>query len=72
MEKMCNLDGPDGYRFYWRDLRKKPKYFIKRNFLGGSLMVWKTFISCGCFERQSPFPPMNNTEYITVLNCSPS
>ncbi|CAD6195509.1 unnamed protein product [Caenorhabditis auriculariae] len=42
-EKKFNLDGPDGYAHYWRDLRKDPMYFSKRNF--GSLMVWAAF--CG-------------------------
>ncbi|KAK2578417.1 hypothetical protein KPH14_012769 [Odynerus spinipes] len=37
-EKKFNLDGPDGYNSYWRDLRKDPRYFSKRNFGGGSLM----------------------------------
>uniref|UniRef100_A0A8R1EFC6 Uncharacterized protein n=1 Tax=Caenorhabditis japonica TaxID=281687 RepID=A0A8R1EFC6_CAEJA len=39
-EKKWNLDGPDGNRSYWRDLRKDPQLFSKRNFGGGSLMVW--------------------------------
>ncbi|CAD6193399.1 unnamed protein product [Caenorhabditis auriculariae] len=44
-EKKFNLDGPDGYAHYCRDLRKDPMYFSKRNFGGGSLMVWAAF--CG-------------------------
>ncbi|CAD6189622.1 unnamed protein product [Caenorhabditis auriculariae] len=43
-EKKFNLDGPDGYAHYWRDLRKDPST-SKRNFGGGSLMVWAAF--CG-------------------------
>ena len=39
-EKKFNLDGPDGYQFYWHDLRKEPQYFSKRAFCGGSLMIW--------------------------------
>lgn len=39
-EKKWNLDGPDGFDGYWRDLRKEPQYFSKRNFGSGSLMVW--------------------------------
>ncbi|CAD6196522.1 unnamed protein product [Caenorhabditis auriculariae] len=42
-EKKWNLDGPDGNRSYWRDLRKDPQLFSKRNFGGGSLMVWGGF-----------------------------
>ena len=65
---MCNLDRPDGYRCYWRDLRKKPKYFTKRK--EGSLMVWGAISSSGCLELQYPFTPMYSTEYITVLSFS--
>ena len=42
-EKKFNLDGPDGMRTYWHGLRKEPKYFSKRPFGGGSLMVWAAF-----------------------------
>ena len=42
-EKKFNLDGPDGFRVYWRDLRAKPTIFSKRNFGGGTVMVWGAF-----------------------------
>lgn len=42
-EKKFNLDGPDGYRFYWHDLRKDPVFFSKRHSGGGSVMVWAGF-----------------------------
>ena len=38
-EKKFNLDGPDGIKYYWHDLRKEPKTFSKRQFGGGSLMI---------------------------------
>jgi hypothetical protein len=46
-EKKFNLDGPDGFRFYWRDLRKEPKTIFSRNFGGGSVMVWAGFSANG-------------------------
>lgn len=39
-EKKFNLDGPDGYHFYWHDLRKEEKILSRRQMGGGSLMVW--------------------------------
>lgn len=43
-EKKFNLDGPDGFAYYWHDLRKDYKDFSKRHTGGGSLMIW------GCFN----------------------
>ncbi|CAD6198713.1 unnamed protein product [Caenorhabditis auriculariae] len=52
-EKKFNLDESDGYAHYWRDLRKDPMYFFKRNFGGGSLMVWAAF--CGDGTHLLPY-----------------
>ncbi|ETN77726.1 hypothetical protein NECAME_10876 [Necator americanus] len=42
-EKMCNLNGSDGYRHYWRDLRKEKRVFSRRNFDAESLTESKRF-----------------------------
>lgn len=42
-EKKFNLDGPDGWQYYWHDLRKEPQYFSRRVQGGGSVMVWAAF-----------------------------
>lgn len=39
-EKKFNLDGPDCYSCYWHDLDQTSVVRSKRNFGGGSLMVW--------------------------------
>ena len=49
-EKKFNLDGPDGIRYYWHDLRKEPKIFSKRQFGGGSLMIWGAFVNDTIFD----------------------
>lgn len=47
-EKKFNLDGPDGFAYYWHDLRKEERYFSKRQGGGGSVMVWGAFSGSGC------------------------
>lgn len=42
-EKKFNLDGPDGYQYYWHDLRKESQYCSRRQMGGGSIMVWGAF-----------------------------
>ncbi|KMQ81987.1 hypothetical protein RF55_24576 [Lasius niger] len=42
-EKKFNLDGPDGWAYYWHDIRKEPQTFFSRQQGGGSLMVWGAF-----------------------------
>uniref|UniRef100_T1IUS6 Uncharacterized protein n=1 Tax=Strigamia maritima TaxID=126957 RepID=T1IUS6_STRMM len=38
-EKKFNLDGPDGWAYYWHDLRQDDQVFSKRQQGGGSLMI---------------------------------
>ena len=67
-EKKFNLDGPDGFSGYWRGLRKELRYFYKRNFGGGSLMIWGTFCSDAVLDLVFPSTIMNSGEYIGILN----
>jgi DDE superfamily endonuclease len=39
-EKKFNLDGPDGFAYYWHDLRTEEKIFSSRQSGGGSVMIW--------------------------------
>lgn len=67
-EKKWNLDGPDGFDGYWHDLRKDPLYFSKRNFGGGSLMVWAAFESAGTVAIAFVSSKMNSDDYQEVLD----
>jgi transposase len=42
-EKKFNLDGPDGFSYYWHDLRKEELIFSTRAQGGGSVMIWASF-----------------------------
>uniref|UniRef100_A0A8R1HMK0 DDE_3 domain-containing protein n=1 Tax=Caenorhabditis japonica TaxID=281687 RepID=A0A8R1HMK0_CAEJA len=66
-EKKFNLNGPDGYKSYWHDLRKDPAVFSKRNFGGGSLVVWGAFSSAGYLELVFTTCRINSTDYQDVL-----
>ena len=66
-EKKFNLDGPDGFSGYWRDLRRELKYFSTRNFGGGSLMVWLGFCATGKLNLAFTSCKMKSSEYIDVL-----
>lgn len=66
-EKKFNFDGPDGFKSYWRDLRKEAKFFSKRNFGGGSVMVWAAFSAKGKSEIAFVSNKMNSAASIKVL-----
>ncbi|CAD6191794.1 unnamed protein product [Caenorhabditis auriculariae] len=66
-EKKFNLDEPDGYAHYWRDLRKDPMYFSKRNFGGGSLMVWAAFCGNGTVALSFIGTRTNSQDYQQLL-----
>ena len=46
-EKKFNLDGLDGFQYYWSDLRKDEQIFSRRQNGGGSVMVWSAFCERG-------------------------
>ena len=66
-EKKFNLDGPDGFSFYWHDLRQKDAPRMSRNFGGGSVMFWAAFT----FKESLPLcivsPKMNADKYTKLL-----
>jgi len=49
-EKKWNLDGPDGFSFYWHDLRKSERFLSRRQNGGGGVMVWGAFCESGFFQ----------------------
>lgn len=49
-EKRWNLDGPDGLRGYWHDIRKEKRSFFSRQNGGGSVMVWAGIWASGKTE----------------------
>ena len=49
-EKKFNLDGLDCYIYYWHHLDAKLVTRSKRNFGGGTVMVWGAF----CYQRKLP------------------
>ena len=38
--KKFDLDEPDGYQFYWHDLRLEKESFYSRNHGAGTVMIW--------------------------------
>lgn len=39
-KKKCILVAPDGWTYYYHDLRKEKKFFSKRRMGGDSVMIW--------------------------------
>lgn len=66
-EKKFNLDGPDGYRYYWHDLRKEERVFSKRNFGGASVMVWAAFDATGMLPVIFITTRMDSADYQQLL-----
>lgn len=66
-EKKFNLDGPDGWRYYWHDLEDEPNILARRHSGGGSIMVWGGFSWGGksslCFTNER----MNSVRYVKIL-----
>lgn len=66
-EKKFNLDGPDCYSCYWHDIRDKSVVRSKRNFGGGSVMVWGAFHYGGKLPICYITTRMNSSKYNELL-----
>ena len=66
-EKKFNLDGPDGFHFYWHDLRKEKKSIFSRQLVGGSVIIWGAFISSGKAELVFINKKIKSKDYQTIL-----
>lgn len=69
-EKKFNLDGPDGLRYYWHDLRDEKQLLSKRAFGGGSLMVWGAFVNDTMLDLVVVDHKLDSKKYIEVLKKS--
>ena len=49
-KKKFILDGPDGWAYYWYDLRREPHEFFIQQQGGGSLMVCSAFCFNGTID----------------------
>ena len=63
-----NLDGPDGYKYYWHDIRGPQKTFFIRNFERGSVMVSAAISSRGSSELVFLEGKQNSLKYVETLD----
>lgn len=66
-EKKFNLDGPDGFRYYWHDLRKEEQIFPKRHSGTGTVMIWAAFSYKGISEIGFVSPNSTAEHYKAML-----
>lgn len=66
-EKKFNLDGPDGYSYYFHDLRKEEIILSRRHSGGGSVMVWGAISYYGIINISIIKGKQTSTSYIKLL-----
>lgn len=69
-EKKFNLDGPDGFQYYWHDLQSTPQIFSNRVQGGGSVMIWMAFCASGRTRVFFIDSRMNAGSYVSLLSDS--
>ena len=66
-EKKLNLDGPDGYKHYFHDLRKEQRFLSRRQCGGGTVMVWAGIGYRGKTEIKFIQGCMNSAGYLNLI-----
>jgi hypothetical protein len=67
-EKKWNLDGPDGFQHYWRDLRQSARQTKRRQAGGGSVMVWGAFSARGKSPLVVLTGRQNSDDYVHTVS----
>ena len=67
-EKKFNFDGPDGYKCYFHDLRKKERFLSRRQCGGGSIMLWGSISYNGALSLVKISGHQNATNYVELLD----
>lgn len=67
-EKKFNLDGPDGFNYYFHDLRKEKCVLSRRQAGGGSVMIWSGVGYSGKMDIKFCTGIMNSKRYLDMIN----
>lgn len=66
-EKKFNMDGPDGFQYYFHDLRKEERVLSRNHSRQGGVMVWGGITSLGVLKLSFQSAKMNSDRYIQIL-----
>ena len=67
-KKKFNLDGPDGVKHYWHDLRQSEKCFFSRHSGGSSIMIWAAISANGKNDLAFIENKMESKLYTTAVS----
>lgn len=67
-EKKWNLDGPDEFQHYWRDLRQSVRQTKQRQAGGGSVMLWGAFNTRGKSPLVVLTARQNSHDYVYTVS----
>lgn len=66
-EKKFNFDGPDGFNYYFHDLRKEEQFLTRHHSREGGVMVWGAVSYYGTVDLEFQTAKMTATTYKTIL-----
>ena len=67
-EKKFNLDGPDGYKYYFHDLRKEERFLSRRQCGGVSIILWGSISYNGALSLVKISGHQNAIKYVELLD----